>query len=546
MKVNYLIVGQGLAGSILAWQLMQHEQSVLVVDNEKNNSASRVAAGLINPITGQRLVKSRDVDSCLPVAINNYRKLEEYFGQQFYYPMPMLRLFRSQAEIDRYKNRCTDRAYQPYLGESFQAGQSGESINDSFGSFEQNQTGYLAITALLTALREYFQEHKAYLSTTLNYSDLAIDEDFVQWKDYQADCVMFCEGANAVDNPWFRWLPFQLSKGEIISVHGSESAPKKILNDGYWLLPTTADYVVKAGATYEWEWSDENPGTEAKKHLIEACERLTGIEKGWSVIDHKAGIRPTTKDKNPFIGFHPQHRHRRVAIFNGFGSKGSMLIPFFASQLVGYLLRGISLPEQADIKRFETKISMVTLAKRYVSECIKPGDVVIDATVGNGYDTEFLARCVGSEGKVFGFDIQNEAIAKAKLRLTGLRLHERVVFFKASHEFLIRHIDRSCHGNITAIMFNLGYLPGTEKAVKTQAASTTNALEQAIKLIKPGGIITVISYVGHQGGNQEASSVKECLRQSRYKNLKVERVSQSNAKVNAPELVVITKNNDQC
>ena len=231
MKVHYLIVGQGLAGSILAWQLMQHERNVLVIDNEKKNSASKVAAGLINPVTGQRLVKSRDVDTCLPVAINCYRKLEEYFKRQYYFPVPMLRLFRSKAEIERYKNRCRDLSYRTYLGESFQVGLSGESINDSLGSFEQHQTGYLDITALLTALRAYLEARDAYCSTLLDYSDIELNKEIVQWKDYQADCVIFCEGANAMHNPWFRWLPFQLSKGEIISVQNDQAMPKKILND---------------------------------------------------------------------------------------------------------------------------------------------------------------------------------------------------------------------------------------------------------------------------------------------------------------------------
>jgi glycine/D-amino acid oxidase-like deaminating enzyme/predicted methyltransferase len=538
MKVHYLIVGQGLAGSILAWQLMQHEQTVLVVDNEKKNSASKVAAGLINPVTGQRLVKSSDVDSCLQHAINFYQKLEAYFQQQFYFPMPMLRVFRSQPEIDRYKNRCKDHAYQAYLGERFQAGQSGELLNDPLGSVEQLQTGYLAITPLLTALKTYFEEHGAYQSTTFNYRDLTIDHDCVRWKNRQADCVIFCEGANAVNNPWFRWLPFQLSKGEIISFRGGKSVTKKILNDGHWLLPT-ADDEVKVGATYEWEWSDENPSIDAQKQLIKACEKLTGIDKGWLVIDHKAGIRPTTKDKNPFIGFHPQHR--RLAIFNGFGSKGSLLIPFFASEIVEHSTRNTPLPEQADIARFESGISMVTLAKRYLSECIKPGDVVVDATVGNGHDTEFLARCVGPAGKVFGFDVQSEAIKNSVERLARLRLNDRVIFYNANHEFLAESIGSTFQGNIAAIMFNLGYLPGTAKTVKTQSASTINALDQAVKLLKPGGIITVISYVGHQGGSQEANSIQGWLKQSRYENLVVKLKSSSSTKENAPELVVIIK-----
>lgn len=542
MKVHYLIVGQGLAGSIVAWQLMQHERKVLVVDKEMKNSASKVAAGLINPITGQRLVKSTDVDTCLPVAINCYRQLEEHFHRQFYFPVPLLRIFRSKAEIDRYKNRCGDHGYHSYLGESFQAGQSSESINDLLGSFEQHHTGYLDITALLTTLRAYFEAHNAYCSTTFNHSDLVFNKESVQWKDYQADRVIFCEGANAMENPWFRWLPFQLSKGEILSIKNDHAKPEKILNDGHWLLPA-ADDSFKVGATYEWQWQDENPSAEAKTLLVDACKRLTGVNKGWAVTDHKAGIRPTTKDKNPFIGTHPNHSE--LTVFNGFGSKGSMLIPYFALRLVDFLLRGESLPGQADIKRFESGISMVTLAKRYLSEQIKLGDVVIDATVGNGNDAEFLARCVGSEGKVLGFDIQEQAIAKTSQRLASLQLKDRVTLYNVDHVHLLDQIESSIRGNIAAITFNLGYLPGNKKSVKTQTASTISALDQAIQLIKPGGIITVISYVGHQGGSQEANSIQEFLKQSSCQNLNIKTITSDNIKDNAPELVVITKSIDQ-
>jgi hypothetical protein len=333
-----------------------------------------------------------------------------------------------------------------------------------------------------------------------------------------------------------------LSKGEIISVQNDQAMPKKILNDGHWFLPA-ADDAAKVGATYEWEWPDEDPSAEAKTLLTGACKRLTGIDNGWSVIDHKAGIRPTTKDKNPLIGVHPQQS--QLTVFNGFGSKGSMLIPFYASRLVDFLLRGASLPEQADIKRFESGVSMVTLAKRYLSELIKPGDVVIDATVGNGYDTEFLARCVGPEGKVYGFDIQEEAITKASQRLAGLQLSDWVTLFNVDHKLLLKHIDSSYHGNIAAITFNLGYLPGKLKEVKTQTGSTISALDQAIELIKPGGIITVISYLGHRGGSQEAGNVQEFLKQAHCSNLNIKTVSSDIIKDNAPELVVITKDIDQ-
>ncbi|WP_455206471.1 FAD-dependent oxidoreductase [Kaarinaea lacus] len=541
MKVHYLIVGQGLAGSILAWELMQYEQRVLVVDNHRDNSASRVAAGLINPITGQRLVKSTDVDVCLPDAFAYYQRLEKYFKQQFYYPIPMLRLFRSKAERDRYRQRSIDAAYQSYLGADFKPGQSGEPVDDKQGGFAQQQTGYLDIATLLEALRGYFQKHESYCATTFDHEELKKQDAGWRWQDYHADYVIFCEGANALDNPWFRWLPFQLCKGEIITVQSAGAAPQKMINDGNWLLPLN-HHTVKIGATYEWQWREEIPGNAALQTLIDAYHRLTG-ETQYSVVDHKAGIRPSTKDKHPFIGRHPQQK--RLAIFNGFGSKGVLLIPYFASLFTQSLLGGKPLPKSADINRLEHGTSMVTLAKRFVSDHIQQGDVVIDATVGNGYDTEFLARCVGVPGHVYGFDIQQQAIANTLQRLVSFGLEGRVTLYHAGHESMAEYINPDLHGDITAVVFNLGYLPGSSKTVQTQMQSTISALNLAIRMLKVGGIISIVCYTGHPGGEHEALAVWNWLQQARDRNLKIELLATSAGVANAPGLIKVIKRSRQ-
>ena len=537
MKKDFLIVGQGLAGSILAWELMQHEQRVLVIDNDRVNSASRVAAGLINPITGQRLVKANEVDVCLPVALDCYQKLEQQFSQQFYFPLPMLRLFRCQAEQDRYQHRCRDAAYQVYLGQHFQPGATGEPVKDEHGGFEQHHTGYVDFANLLAALREYMQQQQAYQCASFDCQDLQFHDQSIQWRNYQADCVVFCEGAGALDNPWFRWLPFQLCKGDIITVESHKPVPTKLINDGHWLLPISSQRV-KVGATYEWQWRDDQPGDVAGQILSRAYQQLTG-DTQFSLVDHQSGLRPTTKDKHPFLGRHAERK--QLAIFNGFGSKGALTIPYYAARLVETLLHNKPLPADADISRFVHGSSMVTLAKCFLSNHINTGDVVIDATVGNGHDTEFLARCVGVEGRVYGFDIQQQAILNTQQRLAGCGLANRVTLYCAGHESMSDFIEAGLRGKIAAIVFNLGYLPGNDKYIHTQTASTLKALQQALSLLKVGGIVSIVTYSGHAEGQREACEIRNWLQQLSDHGIKFEFVSANKDALNAPGLIKIIK-----
>ncbi|MDH5444020.1 MAG: 16S rRNA (cytosine(1402)-N(4))-methyltransferase [Gammaproteobacteria bacterium] len=139
---------------------------------------------------------------------------------------------------------------------------------------------------------------------------------------------------------------------------------------------------------------------------------------------------------------------------------------------------------------------------------INKGDIVVDATVGNGHDTLFLSECVGEQGIVYGFDIQKQAIESTRLKLEQSDLSHRVRLFETSHEKMKNVIKLEHKGQITAIMFNLGYLPGGDKAIKTETPSTILALQQSLELLKPSGILSVVAYPGHPGGDDESLSVR--------------------------------------
>lgn len=150
---------------------------------------------------------------------------------------------------------------------------------------------------------------------------------------------------------------------------------------------------------------------------------------------------------------------------------------------------------------------ILPFAKNLLKKAVHPGDVVIDATVGNGYDTVFLAELVGASGHVFGFDIQEEAVASSRERLTKKGLSEQVTLFHSGHEHLSQMIPNICQGNITGAIFNLGYLPGSDKSIVTRPETTVAALQQLLEMIAPEGIIVLVIYHGHKGGAEERDSL---------------------------------------
>ncbi|MGD7033939.1 class I SAM-dependent methyltransferase [Methylotuvimicrobium buryatense] len=165
------------------------------------------------------------------------------------------------------------------------------------------------------------------------------------------------------------------------------------------------------------------------------------------------------------------------------------------------------------------RISLVHEAHKALQTILQAGDYAIDATVGNGHDTLFLARHVGPEGIVLGFDIQQSAIDKTRRRLEQGKIDTPVELFRANHAEMTNMIPAQFHGRIKAVMFNLGYLPGGDKLLITRTDTTIAALNQALRMLAPDGLLTILAYPGHPGGDQEADEVdKWCadLEGSRY------------------------------
>jgi tRNA1(Val) A37 N6-methylase TrmN6 len=187
------------------------------------------------------------------------------------------------------------------------------------------------------------------------------------------------------------------------------------------------------------------------------------------------------------------------------------------------------------------RISLVNAAHDLLRDLLQPGDIAIDATAGNGHDTLFLVEQVTPSGQVYGFDIQQAAIDSTQEKFRQNPLSDCLTLFHASHADMADKIPVHLHGKISAIMFNLGYLPGGDKSVITQTESTLTALTAASRMLAINGIITLLAYPGHQGGDKETDQVKNWCEQLDTRQFKVDTIYSTEHKDTAPRLFAIRK-----
>lgn len=350
-KVDYIIVGQGLAGTILTQTLFKKGCSVLVIDDAALSSASKVAAGLYNPIVFKRLVKSWLADDLLPYMDSFYPEMEKLLETKFYNHKRIFKPFSEEQEKTRWIKK-TEEPIGQYLSKIIYREDLNGIVFNTLGISEVLHAGNLDTNIFLNAFRAFLNNNNLLIEEKFDQEKLLIHSNLVSYRDYSATKIIFCEGYKSLENPFFKWLPFKLTKGEtlIIKLSGGHVIPTEIvINKAVFILPL-GNNTYKVGATYEWEDLSENPTDKGKSELIEKLTKVLKVP--FEIIDHQAGVRPTVTDRRPIIGLHPVHPE--LAIFNGLGTKGVMLAPYFANQFADFLLCGAPFNNEVNIDRFKS------------------------------------------------------------------------------------------------------------------------------------------------------------------------------------------------
>ncbi|MDH1883033.1 FAD-binding oxidoreductase [Empedobacter sp. GD03797] len=346
-KVEYIIVGQGVAGSCMAMKLLKENKSFVVIDNHFHK-ASAIAAGIFNPVVLKRF-------SIVWNATKQIERLREVFGdfeqllnKKYIYNFPVYRIFNDEQEKKTWLKKATTHPdLIDYLATDTEQLNDFSSINSPIGSGEVLHTGRVDLTNLLADFKDYLVENDLFLDETFDFNELKLNDNQTSYKNIEATKIIFAEGYNILSNPYFKNLPVIGVKGEVLKIEIDANLPEAVVKGKEFLMPLENNqYFV--GATYDRDHVNYENTEEAKKYLVEGVQNF--FKDHFEVVEQHASIRPTVVDRRPIIGAHPTYQ--QLICLNGMGTRGTMLAPVMVDDLYEFLENNQPIDKEADIARF--------------------------------------------------------------------------------------------------------------------------------------------------------------------------------------------------
>jgi glycine/D-amino acid oxidase-like deaminating enzyme len=335
------IVGQGLAGSVLALRLNDLGYRVHVYDNGYRTSSSRIAAGMWNPLSFVNLKRTWLVNELLPEMDKTYTRLERKLDCSFYHPMELLRIFPDAGAANLWEEKAVHPEVADFI-DVCMPDDVNQHFNEPHGSGVVKGAGWLDLPKLLDATRSFFQKQQAFEERDVTSAEI------INWLEH-GDYVIQCTGWKPMSDSLWNDLPIHTNKGQVLTLRIEGLTEGYMSNFGKFLIPL-GNGLFRSGSTYEHGALDALPSAAADE-ILEDVQK--SVKHSFSVIDHKAGFRPTTIDRQPALGMH--ETHVRLGVLNGFGSRGVMLVPFFSNHLIEHLAHGTPVMKEVDWRRFEQR-----------------------------------------------------------------------------------------------------------------------------------------------------------------------------------------------
>jgi len=345
---NYLIIGQGLAGTVFSYELHKRKISHKVLDNNHKTAATKAAAGIINPITGRRYVKSWMIEELLPAAKTTYSALEKLLSVTLVKERNILRAL-DDITHEKLWNESTSRpGYNTFVKDAALSHYA-NLVNRKMAYGEIQHGLQVAVATLIFKYKDWLIAEGDLMSGSFDYEGFDYDQESYSYDGETYDGLIFCDGYQSIQNPLFEHLPFQPAKGESLTVEVDKTLPDKLLRDNIFIAPLSEN-TFWTGGGYVWDPIDEQPTELFRDDWQKKLDNLLTVD--YSILNHLAGVRPSVKGRRPLIGQH--HRYKKVYLFNGLGTKGTSLAPYWAAKLADFLLNNEPTSSEVDINRFVT------------------------------------------------------------------------------------------------------------------------------------------------------------------------------------------------
>ena len=344
-KKETIIVGAGIAGLSIAWELFQQNKSFVIYNHQSNlPSASLVAAGTWNPLNFKRLVPTWEINLFLDSMEKFYDQTETFFNVKCFYPIAVKKIL-SNAEEVKFWNEMKSKP------------ESGGFIDENFGKFNNEttatikRTGKVDMHVLFAAFKNWLLQEYCWIEEAFDYDALEAHDGVWHFKYVlEVQHVIFADGVHVKNNPFFNFIDLKPANGDVLTVKIPDLKIDYILKKNIFISPIGND-LYHVGATYNWDNLVWEKSDEARVFLESKLKQI--IPYDFEVVGQVAGVRPASRDRRPIIGEHPTHKN--LWCYNGLGAKGLLLAPQISKWLLGKIFNNQNFPEDIDIKRYFAK-----------------------------------------------------------------------------------------------------------------------------------------------------------------------------------------------
>ncbi len=343
---DFIVVGFGIAGMSMTYQLLSNGYKVMVIDNA-NTKASVVAAGMYNPVILKRFTLAWDAHEQLNYAKTFYNDLSVFLDIEINEELNILRKFSSIEEQNKWFSKLDNPILSEYMSSDvFTDSINGISSPNGYGML--SNTGRINVQLLNDSFVNYLKTNNSFFKDEFDHESLSVS-DTVSYKHISSQNIIFSEGYHMLKNPFFKHLPLIGNKGSYITVNCPNLKLNKALKSFYFLIPLNSNGYYKFGATYQNKFSDTNHDQETKDHLINEFKSL--VDLPFTLIDQQTAVRPTVVDRRPLVGCHNEYDN--MYVLNGMGTRGIILAPTASLSLLNLIKYNTPLPSEIDIIRFK-------------------------------------------------------------------------------------------------------------------------------------------------------------------------------------------------